>query len=88
MVSWHHEGIPKIIKHLGPVRPAPPAQWPEDRYDMVWVFVRAADGWTFHQVPQLLVPGDLPYPIIDPDGEESDLDDGDGDEVVRGARRG
>ena len=88
VVSWHHDGIPKIVKHLGTVRPTPPAQWPEDRYDMVWVFVRDADGWTFHQVPQLLVPGDLPYPIIDPDSEESDLGDGDGDEVVRGARRG
>jgi len=65
VVSWHHEGIGKIVEHLGDVSPAPPAVWPEDRYDMVWVFTRVGPGWRFDQVPQLLVPGDRPYPITD-----------------------
>lgn len=65
VVSWHHEGITKIVKHLGEVSPTPPSVWPENRYDMVWVFTRAGEGWRFDQVPQLLVPGDRPYPITD-----------------------
>jgi broad specificity phosphatase PhoE len=63
VVSWHHEGITKLVQHLGEVRPEPPQEWPEDRYDMVWVFTRDGHAWRFDQVPQLLVSGDLPYPI-------------------------
>ena len=75
VVSWHHEGIPKIIKHLGDVSPAPPALWPEARYDLVWVFTRDGEGWQFDQVPQELVPGDLPYAMSDPDPEVDGEDD-------------
>lgn len=64
LVSWHHKSISKIIEHLGPVTPAPPAQWPEDRYDMVWTLTRDGDGWRFEQVPQLLLAGDQPEPIV------------------------
>ena len=88
LVSWHHDGIAKIVKRLGDVTPTPPAAWPEDRYDMVWVFTRAAGGWRFTQVPQLLVPGDLPYPISDDD--PADAVDSDGTDVddARSARSG
>ena len=67
VVSWHHEAISDIADHLGEVTPIPPANWPGDRFDVVWVFARNGDGWRFAQVPQLLLPGDLPYPIVDPD---------------------
>jgi broad specificity phosphatase PhoE len=63
LVSWHHKSISKIIEHLGAVKPAAPARWPEDRYDMVWTLTRDGDGWRFEQVPQLLLAGDLPEPI-------------------------
>ncbi|MFD9959608.1 hypothetical protein [Amycolatopsis sp. NPDC058986] len=59
LVSWQHEEIPNIAKHLGAVTPAPPAKWPDERFDVVWVFTRTAGGWTFGQVPQLLLDGDL-----------------------------
>lgn len=89
VVSWHHEGIGKIVRHLGEVSPTPPAVWPEDRYDMVWVFTRAGQGWRFDQVPQLLVPGDRPYPITDTDAEaEPERDLPAVTEVVRDARSG
>jgi hypothetical protein len=60
LVSWHHKSLSRIVESLGVVTPAPPARWPRDRYDLVWVFVREGDGWRFTQVPQLLLPGDQP----------------------------
>jgi hypothetical protein len=40
---------------------------PANRYDVVWVFEQSATlgGWTFSQVPQMLLFGDLPTPISD-----------------------
>lgn len=38
-----------------------PGTWPDDRFDVVWVFVSTDGGktWAFHQVPEmLLLPGD------------------------------
>jgi hypothetical protein len=66
VVAWKHESIHKIVEHLGDVIPAPPKHWPADRYDVVWTFTRAGTCWRFAQVPQMLLPGDLPYPITDP----------------------
>ena len=65
LVAWKHEAIHTIAEHLGEVTPAPPANWPGDRYDVVWTFTRNGDGWRFAQVPQMLLPGDLPYPIAE-----------------------
>lgn len=62
-VSWHHNTIPKIVKHLGTVTPAPPEHWPDDRFDVVWKFTRRGSGWQFEQIPELLLPGDQPDPI-------------------------
>jgi hypothetical protein len=66
VVAWNHEAIHKIVEHLGEVTPAPPVEWPRDRYDVVWTFTRNGNGWLFAQVPQMLLPGDLPYPIANP----------------------
>jgi hypothetical protein len=66
LVSWKHESIRRIVEHLGEVTPVPPDHWPNDRYDVVWTFTRNGNGWRFAQVPQFLLPGDLPYPIVDP----------------------
>ena len=63
LVSWHHETIHRIAKHLGEVRPDPPRHWPDDRFDLVWTFTRTAEYWHFAQVPQLLLPDDSPDPI-------------------------
>ena len=63
VVSWHHNSIWKIVKHLGDVTPRPPRQWPHDRFDVVWTFTRSGRGWRFSQVPQLLLPGDQLEPI-------------------------
>ncbi|MBZ4322264.1 hypothetical protein [Streptomyces huiliensis] len=58
LVSWEHRRIARIVDGLGRVRPAPPREWPGDRYDLVWVFTRDGTGWRFAQVPQLLLAGD------------------------------
>ena len=63
LVSWHHETIHKIAHHLGAVLPEPPRKWPKDRFDVVWTFTRSDDGWTFDQVPELVMPDDVPDPI-------------------------
>jgi len=40
------------------VTPAPPQEWPSDRFDVVWTFTRTPDGWAFTQTPELLLPQD------------------------------
>ncbi|HTS46866.1 MAG TPA: hypothetical protein VMH05_02920 [Bryobacteraceae bacterium] len=42
-----------------------PQTWPSARFDVVWVFDinPATNTYTFNQLPQLLLQGDLPTPI-------------------------
>jgi hypothetical protein len=63
LVAWRHEQIATIINGLGAVDPPPPTSWPETRYDVVCVLTRAGNGWSFRQVPQMLLAGDLLTPI-------------------------
>jgi len=58
LISWQHSGIPDIAKAFPSVTPKPPSDWPNGRFDIVWTFTRTADGWTFAQVPELVLPGD------------------------------
>ncbi|HAT31324.1 MAG TPA: hypothetical protein DCW29_10880 [Janthinobacterium sp.] len=64
-VCWQHEGLPAIARHvLGDAAPPDlPAAWPESRYDMLWQLQREAQGWTFRQLPQMLLAGDTDAPI-------------------------
>ena len=59
LISWQHSEIPAIADAFDPVTPAPPQEWPSDRFDVVWTFTRTADGWHFTQTPELLLPQDL-----------------------------
>jgi hypothetical protein len=68
LVSWEHHLIPSIAAALvGPPRVVP-TTWPDDRFDIGWVFERKdeSSAFTFRQVPQLLLHGDSPDPIGDP----------------------
>lgn len=58
LIGWQHEEIPALAAAFGAVTPTPPKQWPDDRFDVVWVFTRTPTGWSFTQRPQLLLPGD------------------------------
>ena len=57
LIAWSHEHIPRIAQAICPGLPIP-FEWPEDRFDLVWVFDRASRKTTFKQVPQLLLAGD------------------------------
>ena len=58
LISWQHGGIPEIVDDFPSVSPAPPDEWPDDRFDVVWTLTRTADGWHFTQTPQLVLPQD------------------------------
>ncbi|SOE94753.1 hypothetical protein SAMN05414139_07593 [Burkholderia sp. D7] len=64
LVGWEHKHIPLIANAILGNTTAPQS-WPGDRFDVVWVFdLDAASGqYSFSQVPQLLLAGDLPNPI-------------------------
>jgi len=57
LVCWRHDELPKLGKAILPDGTVPRA-WPEDRYDVTWVFRRDGDRWKLLQVPQLLLAGD------------------------------
>jgi broad specificity phosphatase PhoE len=57
LISWEHKLIPELVRHL-PQHPVVPSKWPDDRYDLIWLLDRNAEGWTFQQIPQLLLSGD------------------------------
>ncbi|MCP2343068.1 hypothetical protein [Actinomadura rupiterrae] len=54
LVAWEHHAIPDIAAGLGASTPG----WPDDRFDLIWLFTRTASGWTFSQAPQFLLSGD------------------------------
>jgi broad specificity phosphatase PhoE/predicted small secreted protein len=58
LISWQHGGITEIADAFPSVKPKPPSDWPDDRFDVIWTFTRTADGWRFAQVPERLLPGD------------------------------
>lgn len=60
LVCWQREYIPQIASHILGKGSKVPADWPEDRYDMVWVFdlKRSSGRYSFKQVPQKLLSGD------------------------------
>lgn len=60
LISWQHEFIPEMAKLLLDQEPAAPQEWPEDRYDVIWVFdLDSSSGrYSFTQVAQNLLVGD------------------------------
>lgn len=65
LICWQREYIPEIASLiLGNDRIAP-GIWPEDCYDMIWVFdlLPSRLKYKFKQVPQILLGGDLLTPI-------------------------
>lgn len=58
LISWSHKNISKIADAFPGVTPRPPSSWPDDRFDVVWVFTRTATGWHFSQVPEMALAKD------------------------------
>ena len=49
LICWQHEDIPKIGNLIVGNGTTVPQNWPEDRYDLIWVFDRSDSSWTFRQ---------------------------------------
>lgn len=82
LISWSHTNLPLMAEAFPNVSPAPPSEWPDDRFDVIWTFTKTADGWRFAQVPELALPQDEATVIettSDKSGK-SDKDDEDEDE--------
>lgn len=70
LIAWQHQYILKIVGHLPlvPNTTLPPA-WCGNRFDLVWVFDLVAGTeplYTFTEVPQNLLAGDVDGPMEDP----------------------
>lgn len=63
LIAWEHEAIPDIANRILGSNTICPQKWPPLRFDIVWIFDRLGNGWSFAQVPQLLLSGDSPQPI-------------------------
>lgn len=65
LICWQREYIPDIASLILGSKKITPKDWPEDRYDMIWVFDldRSSSTYKFEQVPQELLAGDLITPM-------------------------
>lgn len=59
LIAWEHEAIPGIAAAIVGDGHTCPSNWPDARFDLVWVLEqKTGSGWTLIQVPQLALPGD------------------------------
>ena len=65
LVAWEHKRIPLIANQLVGTSAGVPQVWPDDRFDLVWVFepVPGRSTYRFRQVSQVLLAGDRAEPI-------------------------
>ncbi len=65
LISWEHELVPALSNHITGNKSTVPQDWPDDRFDLVWIFDLdlKTDRYTFSQVPQNLLSGDQPTVI-------------------------
>ena len=65
LICWQREYIPEIAEEILGKKNITPSDWPEDCFDMVWVFDldRRTSRYKFKQVPQKLLAGDRVRPI-------------------------
>jgi len=74
LIAWEHGEIPDLAALILQKTNISVPKWPGTRFDIVWVFdLDATSGtYSFNQVPQLLLAGDLPTPIFtSEDGKEA-----------------
>lgn len=67
LLCWRHDELPALAQGLAQgLNPdiAVPPRWPDDRFDLVWVFERTARDWHFVQVPQRVLAGDRTRTLV------------------------
>ena len=62
LISWHHSHLIRLTVYLAGADVPCPRDWPDDRFDVVWVLDRDKRGapWRFSQVAQQLFAYDRP----------------------------
>jgi hypothetical protein len=64
LISWEHKRLHLIANAILGDDATTPQTWPDERFDVVWIFDRdASGGYRFDQRPQLLLAGDRPEVI-------------------------
>ncbi len=64
LIAWEHKRIHTIANAILGDETTAPQTWPDDRFDVTWIFERGPSGtYTFDQRPQLLLAGDRPEVI-------------------------
>ena len=59
LIAWEHKRIPLIANAILGDTMTAPQSWPDNRFDVVWIFDRTLAGaYCFTQLPQLLLGGD------------------------------
>lgn len=59
LVVWHHGSVPSFVRAFPLSNPEQvPDEWPEDRFDLIWVLVGSGEDYTWHQAYQGLLKGD------------------------------
>lgn len=49
LICWQHQNIAAIGNLIVGNNTTVPQSWPEDRYDLIYVFDRSRDAWRFRQ---------------------------------------
>jgi hypothetical protein len=64
LICWEHKRIPAIAAGVSAVSNPQdiPTEWPPERFDLIWRFVREPGGYSFSVLPQLLLPNDSDPP--------------------------
>lgn len=59
LVVWHHGNMTELLGHL-PIGNAAdvPAEWPDDRFDLIWVLTHDGASYRFTETRQNLLSGD------------------------------
>jgi hypothetical protein len=65
LIAWQHENIHSIAHTILGSKEIAPQSWPDDRFDVVFVFTLdpVSGTYSFAQVPQRLLAGDSAKPI-------------------------
>ena len=65
LIAWEHHAILDIANLILRNENASPQDWPDSRFDLVWIFDSRPHpaAFQFTQVPQLLLPHDNPHVI-------------------------
>lgn len=61
LIVWHHGSIPAFVRSFPLTNPEQvPGEWPEDRFDLIWVLIPSGEDYAWRQIEQDLLHGDAP----------------------------